>query len=347
MDPIAVIDFETTGLSPGEGARATEVAAVIVQDGNIVSRYQSLMNAGVHVPGFITNLTGITNAMVQDAPAARQVMDELCKFLGPLPLVAHNASFDKKFFENECHLASITHESQFACSMLVARRLFPGAPNHKLGTLVNHLKIRKTGQFHRALSDAEMTAQVVLEIYRKLSEDHNISHPSHAMLRKLQRTKYAEVGKILKHFGKTPSSEPTRSAQEVTAKPKARSAKKRARATSKTGGKINTAADNPRGSKSKIISKIKKEDAEKARSGTDGASPVSQGLGANEEPQNYSAAAPAPQSPSPNVRSVGVGSSSSADQEAAARRHLKEEKSDFFGCLVGFVVFQYPTQYHP
>ncbi len=203
MEPIAVIDFETTGLSPSEGARATEVAAVIIQDGNIISRYQSLMNAGVQVPGFITNLTGITNTMVQNAPAARQVMDELCKFLGPLPLVAHNASFDKKFFENECHLAGINHDGQFACSMLIARRLFPEAPNHKLGTLVKHLKIRNTGQFHRALSDAEMTAQLLLAIHQKFSEDYGVTSPCHAILRKLQRTKYADVDKTLRGFSKS------------------------------------------------------------------------------------------------------------------------------------------------
>ena len=66
--PIAVIDFETTGSSPGQGARATEVAIVLVEGGQVVGHFQSLMNAGVHIPPFITQLTGITNAMVADAP---------------------------------------------------------------------------------------------------------------------------------------------------------------------------------------------------------------------------------------------------------------------------------------
>jgi DNA polymerase III subunit epsilon len=218
MEPIAVIDFETTGLAPSEGARATEVAAVIIQNGKVVSRYQSLMNAGVQVPGFITNLTGITNTMVQTAPTARQVMDELCKFLGPLALVAHNASFDKKFFENECRLAGINHDGQFACSMLIARRLFPDSPNHKLGTLVNYLKIRKTGQFHRALSDAEMTAQLTMAIHKKFSDDYGVTSPSHAMLRKLQRTKYADVDKTLRGFSK--SQKPMNKSTEGTLPPK-------------------------------------------------------------------------------------------------------------------------------
>ena len=70
MQTLAVIDFETTGISPGQGARATEVAIVLVQDGRIVDRYQSLVNAGVYVPPFITQLTGISNAMVAAAPPA-------------------------------------------------------------------------------------------------------------------------------------------------------------------------------------------------------------------------------------------------------------------------------------
>ena len=70
MSTIAVIDFETTGVSPEQGARATEVAIVLLEQGRVVDRFQSLMNAGVRIPSFITQLTGITNAMVAAAPPA-------------------------------------------------------------------------------------------------------------------------------------------------------------------------------------------------------------------------------------------------------------------------------------
>jgi DNA polymerase-3 subunit epsilon len=202
METIAVIDFETTGLSPNKGARATEIAVVIVQEAKIVGRYQSLMNAGVTVPSFITNLTGITNLMVRSAPSSTQVMEEVSKFLGSLPIVAHNASFDKKLFERECLLAGQTLSNQFACSMLVSRRLFRASPNHKLGTLVRALNIKKTGDFHRALSDAEMTAELLLKIREQLKEDYGIEYPTHALLRKLQKTKNADVHKTLLNFGK-------------------------------------------------------------------------------------------------------------------------------------------------
>jgi len=70
MDTIAVIDFETTGMSPELGDRATEVAVVIVSDGKISSRYQSLMNTGAYIPPFIEDLTGISNEMIRQAPPA-------------------------------------------------------------------------------------------------------------------------------------------------------------------------------------------------------------------------------------------------------------------------------------
>jgi DNA polymerase-3 subunit epsilon len=101
METLAVIDFETTGISPRQGDRATEIAVMLVRDGEIVDRYQSLMNAGLRVSGFITALTGITNAMVRAAPPAAKVMREAALFVGRHPLVAHNASFDRSFWDAE------------------------------------------------------------------------------------------------------------------------------------------------------------------------------------------------------------------------------------------------------
>jgi DNA polymerase III subunit epsilon len=133
MTRIAVIDFETTGLSPTMGDRATEVAIVLVEDGQVVDRFQSLMNAGLHIPAFITSLTGITNAMVAAAPAAESVMRDASRFVGDAPMVAHNASFDRRFWQAELTRAGETATQPFACTMLVARGLYPQAPSHKLG----------------------------------------------------------------------------------------------------------------------------------------------------------------------------------------------------------------------
>ena len=96
-----MIDFETTGLSSDMGDRATEIAAVLIRDGCIVDQYQSLMNAGLRIPSFIEHLTGISNAMLRKAPPTSQVMAEVADFVGDYPLVAHNASFDRKFWDAE------------------------------------------------------------------------------------------------------------------------------------------------------------------------------------------------------------------------------------------------------
>ena len=136
MSTYAIIDFETTGLSPAMGDRATEIAAVVVSNGDIVGRYQSLINPQRPIPAFVQSLTGITDSMVRRAPEAPQVMRELFKLIGDVPLIAHNAAFDKQFLDAEYQRAGLRRRTEFACSMLVARRLYPNFANHKLGDLV-------------------------------------------------------------------------------------------------------------------------------------------------------------------------------------------------------------------
>ena len=149
MSCIAVIDFETTGLSPAMGDRATEVAIVLVENGSVVDRFQSLMNAGLHIPAFITSLTGISNAMVATAPDAATVMLNASRFVGNVPMVAHNASFDCKFWQAELARAGAAAAQPFVCTMLVSRRLYPQASSHKLGLLVDYHRLPCAGRAHR------------------------------------------------------------------------------------------------------------------------------------------------------------------------------------------------------
>ena len=197
MEPIAVIDFETTGMSPGHTCRATEIAAVIVEDGRIVARYQNLMNSGAYVPPFIESLTGISNAMLRKAPPAAQVMAEVAEFVGRTPLVAHNASFDQKFWDAELGLIQRQRVQDFACSMLLARRLLPQAPNHKLGTLNSWAQLPHTGQAHRAMADAEMAANLMLFMVAQLRERHGVREISHGLLCRLQKVPAAKIAEAL------------------------------------------------------------------------------------------------------------------------------------------------------
>lgn len=202
MNRIAVIDFETTGISPAMGDRATEVAIVMLEGDRVVDRFQSLMNAGVRVPGFITQLTGITNAMVAAAPPAAQVMAEASRFVGDAPMVAHNASFDSKFWQAELALAGLAAPQPFACTVLLSRRLYPEAPSHKLGTLVDYHGLPRTGQAHRALADAEMAAALLAHMQHDLRTRWRVAEPSYTLLQTLQRCAKPKVGALLaQHAG--------------------------------------------------------------------------------------------------------------------------------------------------
>jgi len=165
-ESFAIIDFETSGLSPDMGNRATEVAAVKVVDGVVVDRYQSLMNSGEWISSRITEITGITNEMSEDAPDSDEVMEELVDFLDSDYLVAHNASFDRKFLQSELSIAGIRRRFDFTCSMSIARRVFPAAPNHKLETLIAYRSLATGGRFHRALADANATWDLWLDMSR-------------------------------------------------------------------------------------------------------------------------------------------------------------------------------------
>jgi DNA polymerase-3 subunit epsilon len=190
---IAVIDFETTGISPAMGDRATEVAIVMMEGERVVDRFQSLMNAGVRIPAFITQLTGITNAMVAAAPPAAAVMSEARRFVGDAPMVAHNAAFDRKFWTEELARAGLDAPQAFACTVRLSRRLYPQAPSHKLGTLADYHRLPRTGQAHRALADAEMAAALLARIQADRRASYRVAEPTHALLMALQTWPRAAV----------------------------------------------------------------------------------------------------------------------------------------------------------
>jgi len=110
-----VIDFETTGLSPGHGDRTIEVGAVRIAKNEIVDRFQSLMNPGMRISGFIQDYTGITNEMLSSAPPIKEVMPKLKTFIANHNLVAHNASFDARFLDAEFNRINQQRRNQFGC----------------------------------------------------------------------------------------------------------------------------------------------------------------------------------------------------------------------------------------
>jgi DNA polymerase-3 subunit epsilon len=194
METIAVIDFETTGLSPNHGGRATEIAAVLVRGGDVVDSFSSLMNSGAWVPPYIQALTGISNDMLAGAPDASRVMRELASFTRGCPLVAHNASFDRSFWQSEMRRADIEPDPAhaFACTVLLSRRLWPEARSHSLGEQVRFHGLSWSGQAHRAMADAQVTAQLLLKVHGEVADrfalDLGDMAVDHALLAHLQRT---------------------------------------------------------------------------------------------------------------------------------------------------------------
>lgn len=180
-----VIDFETTGLSPGCGDRTIEVGAVLVSNQQIVDRFQSLMDPEMRVSGFIEDYTGITNRMLSTAPSIKEVMHKLKVFLAQHHLVAHNASFDSRFLDAELERINHKRKNEFACSMLSSRRLYPEAPNHKLETLVRYKSLKTDGIHHRALADAEMTAHLWIRMIEDIRNNYGFQAVSFGLMQQL------------------------------------------------------------------------------------------------------------------------------------------------------------------
>ncbi|MGI4937638.1 MAG: 3'-5' exonuclease [Janthinobacterium lividum] len=195
---IVMLDFETTGLSPQMGARITEVAALRIAGGRITERFVSLVNCHVRVPSFITELTGISQAMVDRAPCISKVMPALLDFIGTDALSAHNASFDHKFLRAESEdLGLRTRHAHLICSLMLSRRIYPGLPSYKLAQLARSLGIRFAGSAHRAEADAEVSAQLLLHIGKHLGQRTSRCQITPQLLESVNRVAAAKVSAFL------------------------------------------------------------------------------------------------------------------------------------------------------
>lgn len=198
-EPIVMIDFETTGISPDQGDRITEVAALRIQGGQIVERYVTLVNCNVRVSSFITQLTGITQAMVNSAPSVTEVLPQLLDFIGTDYLAAHNASFDEKFLIAEAQRLGLSSRHRGTiCSVKLARRVLPGKASYSLGPLANDLGLKFKGKAHRAEADAEVAANLLIHIASHLKQQHQIPIIYPALFNQINKLGAAKVPAFLK-----------------------------------------------------------------------------------------------------------------------------------------------------
>lgn len=165
-ETVVVLDFETTGLRPDQGDRITEVAALRVENGTIVARYESLVNCHRRQSNSIRAFTGINQQMIDSAPEPWQVFPELLRFIGDAPVVSHNAAFDQGFLDCEYARLNLQHMgADFICTVQLARCLLPELPSYSLRALAQHFKLNITAE-HRAGLDAQATLQVLLQLCR-------------------------------------------------------------------------------------------------------------------------------------------------------------------------------------
>lgn len=170
MGRYAVIDVEATGPSAARGAVLIELGAVLVEDGAVVAELSTLVRGADVVPSAITALTGISAPMLRDAPAAPEALWALARFAAGAVYVAHNAFYDHAHLAKACRGAGLPapERADFVCTLALARRLFPGAPSHKLWALASTLGLHAAGPAHRALPDARLTAQLLAALCGEL-----------------------------------------------------------------------------------------------------------------------------------------------------------------------------------
>ena len=154
----AIIDLETTGGQPAQD-RITEVAIFIHDGQNIVDKYHTLINPQRPIPYFISNLTGITDEMVRDAPKFHEVAKDIVKFTEGKIFVAHNVRFDYSFIKKEFADLGYNYQRKTLCTVRLSRSLIPGLPSYSLGKLCKSINIPLEMR-HRAIGDAEATAKL-------------------------------------------------------------------------------------------------------------------------------------------------------------------------------------------
>lgn len=161
--PFVIVDIETTGGNAMYG-RIIDIAAIRIEQGCVVRRFQSLVNPERFIPPTIEQLTGITNTDVGNAPTFRRIAKELLRILDGAVFVAHNARFDYGFIKNEYRRLGREYSAKCLCTVKLSRKLFPSYRNHDLSSVIERHGIICTGR-HRAMGDAEAVLDFLKSVH--------------------------------------------------------------------------------------------------------------------------------------------------------------------------------------
>ncbi len=173
-DDIIVFDIETTGLN-SQHDRITEIGAIKVRGLQIIDEFRTFVNPHMSIPHEISELTGITNAMVEDAPDEDDAIRDFMKFCGDDPvLVAHNAGFDTSFVNQSCKRSNIKFDYKYIDTVVLCKSALPSLNKHKLDVIAKHLKLGKF-EHHRAIDDARILAKIYITLVNKLNQDIGVN----------------------------------------------------------------------------------------------------------------------------------------------------------------------------
>lgn len=169
----SIIDVETTGLSARYN-NIIEIGIVKISDLKIRDSYHSMINPGKPIPYYISQFTGITDADIYDAPFFEDAAEEILTFISEDIIGGHNFSFDKSFLKKEfLYAGKGLLYNRDVCTLKLARRMYPDLRSRSLSNMCRYFKLHNEGS-HRALSDAKVTAQLLIRMMEELREKHNI-----------------------------------------------------------------------------------------------------------------------------------------------------------------------------
>ena len=172
-DEIVCFDIETTGLKVTREA-ITEIGAVVLKNGKITETFQTFVNPGRRLTPEIIGLTGITDAMLADAPSLKEALTAFLQFVNGRVLAAHNAEFDISFIRAGCRKVGLEFEPTYIDSMILAQNLLPELHKYKLDIVAEHLDLPAFNH-HRASDDAGMVGYMLVPFFEKMRRELGIS----------------------------------------------------------------------------------------------------------------------------------------------------------------------------
>lgn len=176
----AIIDIETTGQSASKG-KITEIAIFIHNGFQITDSFSSLINPECYIPGFITELTGISNEMVRSAPKFYEIARQVVEMTQDKIFVAHNASFDYRFIQEEFKRLGYDYQRKTMCTVRMGRKFLPGYRSYSLGKICDELGISINGR-HRAAGDALATTKLFEIIMERKAQKETKQPPGQLRL---------------------------------------------------------------------------------------------------------------------------------------------------------------------